>query len=177
MELISTVLILLHARLIFSQESIALSLGGDPQFLQQKQCVKGCINDSSPKGLIGGIGCSFPYNNDCMCRADQASPASLVLTSCVSSQCGASATIDISRAVSVYDAYCSGAGYTDGHAVQPTPTDSAPETSAAIPGTPTKTETTFVTETASSSGGGNHSVTPSGEFWILGLALAVYCSL
>lgn len=86
----------------------------------EKSCAAFCLwqegwDDSLPVEL----GCGSGYTNDCVCRVDQAPVASSALTKCILRTCGISSTIDVSRAVSIYDAYCAGVGYTDGHAAVP----------------------------------------------------------
>ncbi|KAF2679963.1 hypothetical protein K458DRAFT_421804 [Lentithecium fluviatile CBS 122367] len=163
-HLSSVFLPLLHVSITLCEQIVSASIESYSGYLQQKQCVKDCIWKGSwyddTKPLMPGIGCSNPLINDCLCRSDQAPPASKFLTTCVHSSCGTTATVDLSRAVSVYDAYCIEAGYTnDGHVqvAQTTPANSNPQA-------PTVTQATVVTETAKSSNAGSHSLTTSGEF-------------
>jgi hypothetical protein len=111
----------------------------------EKSCASFCLwQEGWDDSLPGELGCGGSLTNDCVCRVDQAPVASSALTKCILKVCGSSSTIDVSRAVSIYDAYCAGAGYTDGHAAVPAIT-----TNMDPPDIPTFTELTIVTETAS----------------------------
>ncbi|KAF1994528.1 hypothetical protein P154DRAFT_585485 [Amniculicola lignicola CBS 123094] len=140
-RLLSVLLVLFHLSFSFGQDLVSASIAQDTSYLNQKECVKNCIWGSND--LMPGIGCSSPWINECLCRADQAPPASRFLTSCVRSGCGSSASDDISRAVSVYDGYCVGAGFTDAHGA---PAETTPPNTD--PQAPTVTQVTLVTETA-----------------------------
>ncbi|ORY12633.1 hypothetical protein BCR34DRAFT_290643 [Clohesyomyces aquaticus] len=159
-------LVLLSLPLTFGQQIVTASIQKDPGYLLQKDCVKSCIfNGWGVKDLMPGIGCSSPFANECLCRADQESPASKYLTTCVNSSCGTSATADLVRAVSVYDGYCSGAGYPHANGqAQTTPPNSNPQA-------PTATKVTLVTETAKTSNAASQSSTISGEFRVFVLKL------
>ncbi|OAL54570.1 hypothetical protein IQ07DRAFT_596072 [Pyrenochaeta sp. DS3sAY3a] len=150
-------LVLLRISFSFTQDLITVSVGGDNSYLLQKGCVKNCIwYAGSWDDLLPGIGCSKPWVNECLCRADQAPSASKFLTTCVRSACGSTASNDISRAVSVYDGYCVGAGYTHVQG-QAAPAETTPANSN--PQAPTVTQVTLVTETARTSNAGSQSST------------------
>jgi len=73
---------------------------------------------SSVKGgadfLADRIGCAVdPIENECICRSDLQQTADSFLRKCVSDNCDANA-IDVSRAVRIYDDYCTSNGYTRG---------------------------------------------------------------
>jgi hypothetical protein len=95
---------------ITAQATALNSIASDPSYNLQRECVKECLwGDPSGGDLSINLGCSSPWVNACYCRADLASSASSFLTKCATSLCpgGASATVDITGAVSVYNEYCS----------------------------------------------------------------------
>lgn len=65
--------------------------------------------------------------NECICRADLQADADVKIRSCVSSYCKKNEQ-DMASAVSIYDAYCTGAGFFRASAV-------AQETGAVAAGT------------------------------------------
>ncbi|KAI3322052.1 hypothetical protein HD806DRAFT_500865 [Xylariaceae sp. AK1471] len=90
-----------------------VSLEQAPAFNSQRPCAQNCFGDgdSGPWILADGIGCPISnIPNECFCRLDRQPTADAFLQSCVNNKC-AQNTIDISSAVSIYDAYCTGAGF------------------------------------------------------------------
>ncbi|ORX90945.1 hypothetical protein BCR34DRAFT_620657 [Clohesyomyces aquaticus] len=139
-----------------AQSSKDVSITSNLGYKEQKGCVKTCLYYGvllvTSRDVLGAINCEYPWLNDCLCRADQAPPATSFLSRCVSSNCDASGTEDFTRAVSVYDAYCRSAGYIHDGAAKST----AAITTAAIvdPNAPTVTKVSVVTETGKTSGAG-----------------------
>ncbi|KAF4231135.1 hypothetical protein CNMCM8980_005613 [Aspergillus fumigatiaffinis] len=84
-------------------------------YASQRPCAKRCFYYGSHGGadfLAGEIGCAVdPIENECICRSDLQQTADSFLRKCVSDRCGKNA-IDVSSAVSIYDAYCTSNGYT-----------------------------------------------------------------
>lgn len=66
---------------------------------------------NTPNILAEDMGCgTSPIENDCFCRADLQQNAENIIRSCVNNDC--QETQDVNSAVSLYDAYCTGAGFT-----------------------------------------------------------------
>ncbi|KAH7344352.1 hypothetical protein BKA66DRAFT_382006, partial [Pyrenochaeta sp. MPI-SDFR-AT-0127] len=92
--------------IVLAQERI--SLDKDGEFKKQRDCIRGCLLEGwDMYDLDGFLGCRDSWYNECFCRADRASEADRFLSTCIKSGCGASATVDLSIAQSVYHQYCS----------------------------------------------------------------------
>jgi hypothetical protein len=79
----------------------------------QTECAKRCLwHAGALDDLIAAIGCSTPWTNECFCQPDLASSASEFLSGCVANQCTTPKTGQaVTRAVSVYNNYCSANGF------------------------------------------------------------------
>ncbi|KAI0866068.1 hypothetical protein F4860DRAFT_509250 [Xylaria cubensis] len=83
-------------------------------FASQRPCAQGCFTYDlyeGPDRLAEGIGCDYKNpQNECFCRPDLQSDADAFLSSCVNRECSQN-TLDTNSATSIYDAYCTGAGF------------------------------------------------------------------
>ncbi len=160
----------------------ANSIAGSNPYNQQRACIKACLWGFPAGGDLSiQLGCSAPWVNECYCRADLKPAASSILSKCVYSQCGQSATVDVSLALSVYDGYCTTA--------LPGIAAVSATTTLADPNSPTVTVVIVTTSTTSPAGTsfGNAAATAAGELasllgiWLLLIlflsALAVRCRL
>ncbi|KAI0802327.1 hypothetical protein GGR55DRAFT_455172 [Xylaria sp. FL0064] len=144
----------------------SVSLAQATAFASQRPCAQSCFGGGifgDVGELADGIGCAYQNpQNECVCRLDLQSNADEYIASCVSRYCSAN-TLDITSAVSIYDAYCTSAGY-----VRDTPATRTSDSSSQ--GDTSKTEAPAPTDSASggssndgegsnggsnSSGGGN----------------------
>jgi hypothetical protein len=151
----SSLLILLCCFLfINTADGTTATLTESTAYASQRPCAKRCFYYGSHGGadlLAGEIGCALdPIENECICRSDLQQTADSFLRKCVSERCDANA-IDISSAVSIYDAYCTSNGYT--RATSTTQTKGATRTTSS--GTPIAPATVTVTvvQTVLASGG------------------------
>lgn len=98
----------------FAATDATVSLGGQSGYSSQRSCAGDCFTGFlNPAGwaIATLLSCqTSPIYNDCMCRQDLQGSATSFLSSCVSSRCDGD-PLDISSAVSIYTAYCTGAGY------------------------------------------------------------------
>ena len=163
----SFLLPLVYILSIFSEPALSDSkvsiLSTDP-YEAQRKCVQFCLwHPGATDDLMPYIGCTSPWLNECLCRSDLASSASYFLTSCVNKGCS-SAPQDVSRAVSVYDEYC---------------TRNAPAANVATPTTngaaPTATQLVVTTIVSSSNAVGGGLSQASSEFWGVILFEATIC--
>jgi len=108
--------------------SAEVSITDSPQYQSQRPCARDCFYLGAFKGpdrIALYIDCDpSPIENNCFCRSDLQGSVDNYLTSCVNSACGKK-TLDITNAVSIYDAYCTGLGYTREE-------ESAPVTTASL---------------------------------------------
>ncbi|KAI1754530.1 hypothetical protein F4782DRAFT_528451 [Xylaria castorea] len=83
-------------------------------FASQRPCAQGCFSydlGEGPDRLAEGIGCDYRNPpNDCFCRPDLQADADAFLRSCVNRECSQN-TQDTNSATSIYDEYCTGAGF------------------------------------------------------------------
>ena len=103
----------------------AITIESQTPYLEQRSCVKICLKGYLPDtgDLIYRLGCTYPYVNECYCRADAPPRASSILSDCVTSLCTdiKSPTVDVSNAISVYNGYCAtAAGVPATNNAQPT---------------------------------------------------------
>lgn len=88
-----------------------------PAYQSQRGCAIPCFHigyggAGGPDQLADQLDCSVsPIENDCFCRADLQDDADALIQSCVYEACSGN-TIDVSSAVSIYDSYCTAAGFT-----------------------------------------------------------------
>jgi len=82
-------------------------------YYSQRQCAWSCqaiYADYPPVHVAQDLSCeSYPIQNSCFCRADLQSEAENYIRTCVEKRCGN--TLDANDAVSIYDAYCTSAGF------------------------------------------------------------------
>lgn len=87
-----------------------------PAYQSQRSCAKQCFyigfsSGGGPDRLADHLDCAVdPIENDCFCRADLQDDADAFVQSCVYDYCSKN-TIDVSSAVSIYDSYCTAAGF------------------------------------------------------------------
>ncbi|KAK5065379.1 hypothetical protein LTR84_001217 [Exophiala bonariae] len=87
-----------------------------PAYQSQRSCATQCFysgfsSGGGPDRLANQLDCSVdPIENDCFCRADLQDDADALIQSCVYDLCSRN-TIDVSSAVSIYDSYCTAAGF------------------------------------------------------------------
>jgi len=128
-------------------EAVTASLTESPAYESQRPCAKDCFYLgawSGPDYLAENIGCdASDIQNECLCRPDLQPKGDSWLRSCVGDRCDKN-TLDISVAVSIYDAYCTKAGFTT-EPPAPTPTSSGTDDNYFPPSTVTVTVTATVT--------------------------------
>jgi hypothetical protein len=102
-------------------------------YSSQKPCAQGCfLGDFAGCGIdevANAIGCNYNYcgnsigaTNGCYCRTDLQSVAQSYVSECVKTKCTiGDSEIDISSAVSIYDAYCVANGFPVDVPTTPTP--------------------------------------------------------
>lgn len=87
-----------------------------PAYQSQRSCATQCFysgfsSGGGPDRLANQLDCSVdPIENDCFCRPDLQDDADALIQSCVYDLCSRN-TIDVSSAVSIYDGYCTAAGF------------------------------------------------------------------
>ena len=104
-------LIPLLSRLSFSKE-VTLTNGKEYQSL--RPCAQGCFGGTISMDtcyLANEIGCDpSPATEECICRPDLHAAADSYLTQCVYKRCEQN-ELDTNSAVSMYDSYCTAAGF------------------------------------------------------------------
>lgn len=110
MDQIFTLLLLLHSAVAFEPATLTQA----PQFAMQRPCARDCFTFGyyvGPDKLASVIGCDFRNpDNACVCRLDLQPDANAYLRSCVDRECRSN-TLDTNSATSLYDEYCTGAGF------------------------------------------------------------------
>ncbi|KAF2963471.1 hypothetical protein GQX73_g10104 [Xylaria multiplex] len=122
-----SLLFLIH---LATSESVTLTQAA--AFASQRPCAQGCFGSNlfPNAGLLAdGIGCAYRNpQNECVCRLDLQPSADDYISNCVDNACSAN-PLDISSAVSIYDAYCTSAGFIrDTPATITSGTDDSPST-------------------------------------------------
>jgi len=84
------------------------SLYDSPIWKSQRNCARDCFWWGGGDYLAGKLSCGKPVEDACYCRPDLQPSAKSVLSYCISTWCGAGATVDITSATSMYGAYCEG---------------------------------------------------------------------
>ncbi|KAK4193236.1 hypothetical protein QBC35DRAFT_99963 [Podospora australis] len=101
--------------LSLTQAQVPVSISSYAPYLNQRACVKDCLwRAGTTEDLIGAIGCSDPWVNECFCHSEAASSASSFVSSCVADKCNTAKTGNvpiITSALSVYNGYCSTNGF------------------------------------------------------------------
>ena len=99
--------------LLGTVSSQTVSIQYEAAFYSQRDCASMCqaiYPNYPPTGIAEELSCAIdPIENSCFCRADLQAQAESYIQSCVEHQC--SNTLDANNAVSIYDAYCTGAGF------------------------------------------------------------------
>ena len=104
-----------------------VSIANDLDFIALRTCAAGCIYNIYGQGtyLPGFIGCahqddgySVNFYNTCFCNAGYIPQATSFLGSCISSAC--SDGIDVPAAITVWENYCTTAGYPMNNVAEPT---------------------------------------------------------
>ncbi|KAI0533282.1 hypothetical protein GGR58DRAFT_123686 [Xylaria digitata] len=142
--------------LICLAASESVSLTKAEGFASQRPCAQACFGGSlyPNAGLVAeGIGCeSLNPQNECVCRSDLQPDADDYISSCVDTQCSGR-TLDIDSAVSIYDAYCTSAGF-----IRSTPATVTSDSSSRT----SPSETRAPAPTNSESGGNNNESVDNG---------------
>ncbi|KAI8635511.1 hypothetical protein F5Y19DRAFT_408078 [Xylariaceae sp. FL1651] len=139
--LIFTLLILFHLA-----ASELASITQSPVYASQRPCAQYCFAGfgNGPDILAEGLGCDTKNpQNECICRPDRQSAGDAYLSDCVGNNCSEN-TIDINSAVSIYDAYCTGAGF-----LRSTPTTPTSDSSTSLASSTTQSQQTSPTIPAS----------------------------
>ncbi|KAI0194145.1 hypothetical protein EV127DRAFT_405771 [Xylaria flabelliformis] len=131
-------------------------------FASQRPCAQGCFTYDlyeGPDRLAEGIGCDYKNpQNECFCRPDLQSDADAFLSSCVNRECSQN-TLDTNSATSIYDAYCTGAGFL--RDTPSTPTSDSSHTLSTSSSSSFQSQTTLHTSQTSSSKSSNSVEDPS----------------
>ncbi|KAJ2991724.1 hypothetical protein NUW58_g2414 [Xylaria curta] len=118
-----------------------------PVYTSQRPCARRCFDFGGayegPAKLASIIGCDFyPPMNECFCRPDLQANADAYLLNCVDRACVQNAQ-DTNSAISIYDEYCTSAGFLRG-GVLATTTSGTGDFPSAVTVTVTATATTTV---------------------------------
>ncbi|KAI0505693.1 hypothetical protein F5B22DRAFT_651491 [Xylaria bambusicola] len=109
LETTALVLALLH-----SAASQKVSITQLPVYASQRPCAQRCFaynTNAGPERVANEIGCDSDVpQNECFCRSDLQADADAFLQTCVDRGCDQNSK-DTNSAVSIYDAYCTSAGY------------------------------------------------------------------
>ncbi|KAH8807420.1 hypothetical protein F5884DRAFT_880494 [Xylogone sp. PMI_703] len=128
-----------------------VSISDAPNFAIQPACVQSCVYYNSfdvADYLVAFLGCTSTIYDACYCTPGLDQSATKFLTSCVESICRG--TAQISNAISVYENYCTDAGYPRTvSASQTTSTTSTTSQTSSQP--PTSSQTPKTTTSSSSS--------------------------
>ncbi|KAH8810876.1 hypothetical protein F5884DRAFT_897410 [Xylogone sp. PMI_703] len=129
--------VLLLFLLLLHQASCAtVTLTDLPAYQSQRPCAIDCFyygfsSKGGPDGIAENIGCNVdPIMNECLCRPDLQAQADAYLSNCVRSKCDQN-SLDVNSAVTIYDDYCTSAGYyrvTDAPATSTSGTQASPTT-------------------------------------------------
>lgn len=93
------------------------SIGNVPAYTSQRACAQSCFGDNVNGAawvIAEHVDCTYDdpraISNECICRIDIQPSADAWLSQCVNTQCSQN-TVDIISAVSIYNAYCTDAGF------------------------------------------------------------------
>ena len=112
LSLLLTPLLLLQAASPAQATGGVVSIRDELPFKALRECAADCLVWNSSGDLIGKLGCKYPYQNDCLCRADLGGVATKHLSSCGTTRCTVGPPDgDISSALSIYNSYCLANGY------------------------------------------------------------------
>lgn len=115
--------------LIHLATAATVTLTESPAYASQRSCAIYCFytgfsSSGGPDELSSHLDCAVdPIENDCFCRPDLQAQADSYLRSCVGDSCDKN-TVDINSAVSIYDSYCTSAGYLRAEETAPAQTTS-----------------------------------------------------
>jgi hypothetical protein len=113
--------------------SATVTIEENPAFQSQRPCARGCFMrfGAAVYAVADAIGCEpNDPQNECVCRPDLQAGADVYIKSCVNNNCGKN-TLDVNSAVSIYDSYCTSAGFlreTTVPATTTSGTDNSPST-------------------------------------------------
>jgi hypothetical protein len=105
----ASIFFLLLLRTVSSQ---TVSIQYVSAYTSQRDCAFACqgINPDDADVIAESISCDTePLENSCFCRSDLQAKAENHISTCVQSMCGD--TEDATSAVSIYEAYCTSAGF------------------------------------------------------------------
>ncbi|KAN0090034.1 hypothetical protein V8E51_018613 [Hyaloscypha variabilis] len=120
-----------------------------PAYSVAAGCVRECLMQEFeagiPDGLIlaAALGCTSPYYNGCYCTSAIASSATKVISQCIIEEC--SGTAEIPDAFSIYNNYCTTAGYPGPAAVTAETTTAAQNGGQTVVTAQAQPSTTLVT--------------------------------
>jgi hypothetical protein len=129
-------------QLAFSQ---TVSIQNVPDYNSLRPCAMNCIAVfSAPDILAAAMNCDFHViENDCFCRLDLQPNAESILYNNVLDSC--TNTLDANSAVSIYDTYCTSAGFDKNAAAASTTGTGTPTSNTPTTVTVTRVETVTVT--------------------------------
>ncbi|KAN0099941.1 hypothetical protein V8E51_013716 [Hyaloscypha variabilis] len=137
-------------------------------YTSQRDCAFACqgINPDDADVIANYLTCDTePLENSCFCRSDLQAKAENHISTCVQSMCGD--TEDATSAVSIYEAYCTSAGFQAAGNTPATTTANAQSSSS----TSTNTNTGSSTEDSSNSSGKMFGPLTEADF--IGLIVAI----
>ncbi|KAK5631501.1 hypothetical protein RRF57_007215 [Xylaria bambusicola] len=160
---------MIHALLAFILQlqlaaSESVTITRLPVFSSQRPCAQQCFDGgiggvfTAAGALAYGIHCEYRNpQNECVCRPDLQDQAEAYLQNCVDNECNAN-SLDTNSAISIYDEYCTSAGYIRN--VAATTTSGTNDSPLTVTATVTVTATsqpqqTFPTSKTSSSSSSN----------------------
>ncbi|KAI0972792.1 hypothetical protein F4678DRAFT_429374 [Xylaria arbuscula] len=97
---------------LVAAESVTINQA--PAYSSQRPCAQNCFGGGiyTVAGAVAyNIGCDYHNpQNECVCRPDLQNNADAYIQSCVDNECSEN-SLDVNSAISIYDAYCTGAGF------------------------------------------------------------------
>ncbi|KAI1304454.1 hypothetical protein F5Y03DRAFT_170219 [Xylaria venustula] len=145
---------------LVAAESVTIARA--PAYSSQRPCAQECFGGgiyTVAGALAYNIGCDYHNpQNECVCRPDLQNNADAYIQSCVDSECSAN-TLDVNSAVSIYDAYCTSAGF-----IRNTPattTSDSPTSSSSSKSQPQQTLYTSRTSSLASSNSVEDTTSPT----------------
>ncbi|KEF61983.1 uncharacterized protein A1O9_03555 [Exophiala aquamarina CBS 119918] len=159
----TTFLPILALALVQHISAVTVTLTNLPAYQSQRSCATQCFyvgfaSGGGPDRLADALDCAVdPIENDCFCRADLQDDADAFIQSCVYEYCSRN-TIDVSSAVSIYDSYCTAAGFN--RAVETTATQGNSGTASSKTNGPLQTNPPPPASTSSTSSSSSNKSTP-----------------
>jgi len=130
-------------------DTATVSITAAAEYAIEPACVQSCVYYNSfdvADYLVVQLGCTSTIYNACYCTQIADQSASTILSSCVNTLCRG--TTEISNAISLYESYCSGAGYPRSASASQTSTSTSVTT---VSGSTTPSSTAITTTTSTSS--------------------------